>query len=99
MPKHSITPAYDNALQQFAERLPVPEVEYRKPVTGAELLRDSPDIKGPKGEPIDPKKQYFVGSTTSATNHLRQLRKAFHRGGQQAVVDYLAPYAEFLKEE
>ncbi|MGI4834644.1 MAG: hypothetical protein ACRYFK_14405 [Janthinobacterium lividum] len=93
---HKLTAAYDEALRQFAERLPLPEVKYRTPITGSQLLQDSPELRGPKGEPINPNRLYYVGSPTNATNHLRQLRKAYRRGGQPAVVAYLQPYEAFL---
>lgn len=99
MPKHTLTPEWENTLQQFADRLPVPEVKYREPVSGEKLLADNPGITGPNGEPIDPKQRYYVGSPTNATNHLRRLRKAFEDGGKEAVVRYLQPYEAFLGTE
>jgi hypothetical protein len=99
MAKHILTPEMADALQQFADRLPVPEVKYREPVSGAQLLADNPAIRGPKGEPIDPKLTYYVGSPTNATNHLRRLQEAFRNGGQDAVVKYLQPFEAFLGEE
>jgi hypothetical protein len=110
MPKHKLTPEIEDALQQFADRLPVPEVKYREPVLGSQILADTPEMRGPKGAPIDPLKSYYVGSPTNATNHLRRLRKAFRKGGQPAqvvggvggqpaVVKYLQPYEAFLGTE
>jgi hypothetical protein len=96
MPKYTLTTELDDALKQFADRLPVPEVKYREPVFGSQLLRDNPGITGPKGEPIDPNGSYYVGSPTNATNHLRRLRAAYEQGGQAAVVKYLQPYEAFL---
>jgi hypothetical protein len=96
MATHKLTPAFDFALQQFAERLPVPEVKYRTPISGRELLRDNPTMTGPGGAPIVPHLQYYVGSPENATNHLRRLRAAYAQGGQAAVVKYLQPYEAFL---
>lgn len=96
MAKHTLTPAFDFALKQFADRLPVPEVKYRKPVSGRELLRDNPTMTGPGGVPIAPHLMYYVGSPDNAVNHLRRLRAAFEQGGQDAVVKYLQPYEAFL---
>ena len=96
MATHKLTPAMDDALKQFAERLPVPETKYRTPQKGHVLLADDPNLKDQHGNPLDPKKDYYLGSATNATNHLRRLRKAFKRGGKDAVVEYLRPYENFL---
>jgi hypothetical protein len=96
MAKYNLTPEFDDALKQFADRLPVPEVKYRKPISGRELLRDNPNMTGPNGAPIAPHLLYYVGSPENATNHLRRLRKAYEQGGQAAVVAYLQPYEAFL---
>ncbi|QCR23780.1 hypothetical protein [Pontibacter sp. SGAir0037] len=99
MKKHKLTPAMDDALKQFAERLPVPETKYRTPQKGHVLLADDPNLLDAKGNPLDPEKEYYIGSPTNATNHLRRLRKAFRDGGKDAVVEYLRPYESFLAQE
>lgn len=99
MKKHKLTPAMDDALKQFAERLPEQDsTMVGRPLTGAELLEKDPNIKGRDSQPLDPKKLYFVQGLSTATNHLRRLRKAFRSGGKEAVVKYLQPYEEFLKQ-
>jgi hypothetical protein len=99
MPKHPITPTYDKALRYIADLLPVPEVQYRRPQKGSEILAATPGMRDQKGQPVDPKQRYLVGSPQAATNHLRQLRKAYERGGQPAVVKYLQPYRDALPKE
>lgn len=97
---HKLTKAYDDALKQFAARLPEPEVSpVAKPQTGAELLAEHPDMKQVDDKPIQPEKLYYPVTSFTRVNHLRQLRKAYKQGGQPAVVKYLQPYAEFLKQE
>lgn len=91
------------ALKQFADRLPATHKEFdpadkaaSRPQTGAELLAAHPAIKGPKGEPIDPAKKYFIAGYGTATNHLKRLLKRYESGGMTAVVEYLRPYEAFL---
>lgn len=97
MAKHKITPEMDHALKQFAERLPEQDsTMVGRPLTGAELLEKYPDIKGPNGKKVDPGKKYYCANLTTATNHLRRLRKAYAKGGKDAVVEYLQPFAKFL---
>lgn len=100
MPKHKITPEMDHALKQFAERLPIPEKQkegvLQAPRYGHEILAENPEVRGKDGEPLNPEKQYFLAETHTRINHLRRLRKAFTKGGQSAVVEYLRPFEKFL---
>ena len=95
-----LTRAYDDSLKELADRLPEPELSpVSKPQTGKELLETNPGIKDQNGKPLVPDKLYYPVTPFTRTNHLRQLRKAYERGGQEEVVKYLQPYAEFLKQE
>ncbi len=98
-----VTKEIKAALKQFADRLPAThkeldpaDKETQRPQTGAELLAANPNIRGPKGEAIDPKKRYFVRGYGTATNHLKRLIRAYESGGMAAVVKYLQPYESFL---
>ncbi|MBA9076085.1 hypothetical protein [Rufibacter quisquiliarum] len=100
MAKHTLTPEMDHALKQFAERLPEPEQQkpgvVQAPRTGAEILAENPEIRDKDGKPLNPEKHYYLAETHTRINHLRRLRKAFRKGGKDAVVEYLRPYEKFL---
>lgn len=93
--KHSLKEV-TAALKQFADRLPSTHTEALAPMSGADLLARRPAITGPKGEPIDPTKEYFIAGKGTATNHLKRMLKLYQRHGMPAVVEYLRPYEAFL---
>jgi hypothetical protein len=94
--EHELTPKWDDALRQFASRLPLPEHAGSRPVPGAVLLRKHPELLTPAGQPLEPTKLYYVGSPENQAEHLDNLRELFRQGGKVAIVPYLQPYAAFL---
>jgi hypothetical protein len=94
--RNEITPEYDDALRQFADRLPTPEYANTKPMTGALLTIMDHTLRTPSGEFLVRDKLYFVGGPAVAAQHLELLRAAYRRGGKSAVVAYLLPYVHFL---
>lgn len=99
MSRNTLTPEYEQTLREFADRLPIPAIEQPRPMTGAEVIARYPDMKQIDGKDVDPKQLYRVGTSVTATNHFRRLKKAYEEGGQPAVVKYLVPYIEFIRPE
>jgi hypothetical protein len=97
--RNELTPEYDDALRQFAERLPHRQYANDKPMTGALLTTLDHTLRTPNGGYLIPDKLYFVGGPVIAAEHLELLRAAYARGGKAAVVAYLLPYVHFLGTE
>lgn len=100
MPKlvYDLTPEMETALQEFAERLPIPAHVDRVPTSGAALVAEFPGMRGPDGEEMEPDKLYYVGGKANTAYHLRQLKGAYTAGGKAAVVQYLQPYTAYLPQ-
>ncbi|MCA8829422.1 hypothetical protein [Hymenobacter pini] len=99
MAKHTITPALDDALRQFAARMPEPAFLKVKPTTGAVLASEYPGLLTTEGKPLAGHKLYLIVTKFTKRRHLRQLRQVYRSGGQPALVKHLQPYADFLKTE
>jgi hypothetical protein len=97
--RNELTPEYDDALCQFADRLPTPEYANGKPMSGKLLTLLDDTLRTPSGEFLVRDKLYFVGGPAVAAQHLELLRAAYRRGGKSAVVAYLLPYVHFLGSE
>jgi hypothetical protein len=93
-----LTPEMEDALQQFAARLPASEYAGTRPATGRELLAVQPELRGLNGEHLQPDRLYFVSSLEIQALHLNEMRVRFLHLGKMGVAEYLRPYAEFLRE-
>jgi len=98
-PSHELTADIEDALRQFAERLPVPEQEGQEPKLGADLLKEDPTLRTPEGLPLDPKKLYYLAKASTPEEHHQNLCDIYRREGQPGVVRYLQPYEAFLGQE
>jgi hypothetical protein len=88
---HKLTKTIDRELRQIAAQLPQQHHHLTGRVKGSDILALHPEPKGPNGAPIDPERYYMLGKG-EAVNHHRRLRKAYERGGREAVIKYLAKY-------
>ena len=87
---HTFTPEVEQQLQQLADAL-TPKLQHKAPtraLTDFELKHHFNITTDAEGQPLKPGVLYRA-TEAPAINHLRRLRKAYHRGGQVAVEQYL----------
>lgn len=99
MPKEAfrLFPEIEDAIAQFAKRLPDPSFAGKAPQLGSELRRLNPELRQYHDDRhLDLGQLYFVSSDEIQQAHLVAMRQAYRQGGKPALVDYLKPYKYFI---
>jgi hypothetical protein len=79
-------------LQKIAQRLPFNYVEHKASLEyrGSEILEANPEAKDKEGNPIDPKKIYFInGSQRHVVDHYKRMKRIYRRDGEDGVKHYV----------
>jgi len=66
-------------------------------VYGSELLEQDPDCKDHHGDPVLPTRRYRH-KRYQPSNHFDNMKKAYKKGGDQAVIDYCKKVMTYDKE-